>query len=439
MRLLRMTPARWLLLVRAALSTAVFACAALVIDYRNLADATFCGVESSCFKVRSSSVGQKLAEAVNDLIPTATLPGVTLPLFAGLLALTLFLSGKWMVRLLAGASGIGALAALGLVYAQASIDTFCAYCMVVDVSMIVAAVGAIAIAVRVRTDADAEELLGPSMATGGTFPWGLAGALLTMLPFVWAEFPKVDPLPEPIAKLQQPGKLTIVSFTDFECPYCRTLYPTLKDLKTRDDVVFYRYMVPLDGHKGAMPAALAYYCVDEAQRDRIADTLYTVTPEQLGYESVVGFAQLIANANEAEFRKCMTSQEAKDKVAADKKLFDDLNLSGLPSTYVGARMIRGAATDKVMVAARTAGAGLELPIWLMFVAAGTILVGAAYRSSRKVAEAQIAATAEAAEAAKDEAPNDETPNDEAKADDETKADEPKPAKKKKKKKASDEA
>ena len=86
-----MTPARWLLLVRAALCTAIFACAALVIDYRNLADATFCGVESSCFKVRSSDVGQKLAEAVNDLIPTATLPGVTLPLFAGLLALTLFL------------------------------------------------------------------------------------------------------------------------------------------------------------------------------------------------------------------------------------------------------------------------------------------------------------------------------------------------------------
>lgn len=421
-----MTPARWLLLVRAALCTAVFACAALVIDYRNLADATFCGVESSCFKVRSSDVGQKLAEAVNDLIPTATLPGVTLPLFAGLLALTLFLSSKWMVRVLAAASGIGALAALGLVYAQASIDTFCAYCMVVDVSMLVAGIGSIAIALKVRTDADAEALLGPSMTTGATFPWGLAGALLTLMPFLWAEFPKVDPLPEPIAKLQQPGKLTIVSFTDFECPYCRALYPTLKDLKTRDDVVFHRYMVPLDGHKGAMPAALAYYCVDEAQRDRISDTFYNVTPDQLTYEGVVGFAVLIANANEAEFRKCMVSQETKDKVAADKKLFDDLKLSGLPSTYVGPRMIRGAAVDKVVVAARTAGAGLELPVWLMFVSAGVILVGAAYRSTRKESEAAATARAEAAEPAKDE----ETP-------DEEKADEPKPSKKKKRKKAAE--
>ncbi len=424
-----MTPARWLLLVRAALCTAIFACAALVIDYRNLADATFCGVESSCFKVRSSDVGQKLAEAVNDLIPTATLPGVTLPLFAGLLALTLFLSGKWMVRLLAAASAVGALAALGLIFVQTTIDTYCAYCMVVDISMLIAAVGAVAIALEVRTDADAEKLLGPSIATGATFPWGLAGAILTGLPFIWAEFPKVDPLPEQLAKLQEPGKLTIVSFTDFECPYCRALYPTLKDLKTRDDVVFHRYMVPLDGHRGAMPAALAYYCVDERQRDRIADTLYTVTPEQLGYEQVVGLAVLIANANEAEFRKCMTSQEAKDKVAADKKLFDDLGLSGLPTTFVGPRMIRGAAVDKVIVAARTAGAGLQLPIWLMFVLAGGILVGAAYRSSRKVTEAEADAAAEAAEAAKDkQAKADEPKDDDA-------AEEPKPAKKKKRKKA----
>ncbi len=382
-----MAPSRWLLLVRAALCAAVLACAALVIDYRNLADATFCGTDSACFKVRSSDVGQEIAEKIHDYIPNATLPAVALPIFAGLLALTLFLSGRWMVRILAGLTGLGALGAAGLIYAQAKIDTFCAYCMVVDGAAIVAAIGAIAIAVRVRTDADAEELLGPSLATKVTFPWAAAGALCTALPFVWAEFPDTEPLPPELQQLQQPGKLTVLSFTDFECPYCRQLYPTLKDIKARDDVAFHRFMVPLDGHKGAMPAALAYMCTPEPQRDRITETLYTVPTDQLSYEGVVKLGVLIADVDELEFRKCLTSPETKAKVEADKKLFDSLQISGLPTTVVGNRRIRGAAADKVTTAARTAGAGVELPAWAMSFVGAAFIVAAGALSARRLGQA----------------------------------------------------
>lgn len=379
-----MTAARWLLLVRAALCAAVFACAALVIDYRNLADATFCGVESACFKVRSSSVGQEIADRIHDVIPGATLPAVTLPVFVGLLALTIFLSGKWMVRALAASATVGALIALGLVYVQFSIDALCPYCMVVDISMVVAAIAATQLARSVRTDEEAELKLGPSLATRVTFVWAGAGALCTVLPFVWAEFPDTEPLPPELASLQVPGKLNVFSFTDFECPFCRQLYPTLKEIKQRDDVAFHRFMVPLDGHKGAMPAALAYECVPENQRDRFAETLYTVPPEQLGYEPVVGLAVLVTNADELEFRKCITSPEAKAKVEADKKLFDNLQLSGLPTTIIGNRRIRGAAIDKVQTAARTAGAGIELPVWVMLVLGAGVIAGAAVLSSRRL-------------------------------------------------------
>ena len=378
-----MSPARWLLLVRAALSAAIFACAALVIDYRNLADATFCGVDSACFKVRSSPVGQEIAERIHDVIPGATLPAVTLPVFAGLLALTLFLGGKWMVRALAGLTSAGALIALGLVYAQLSIDTLCPYCMVVDVAIVVAAIAAILLARSAPTDEAGGGKAGPPLPTRVTFPWAAAGALCTALPFVWAEFPDTEPLPPQLVERQVQGKLNVFSFTDFECPFCRQLYPTLKDLKTRDDIAFHRFMVPLEGHKGAMPAALAYVCTAEDQRERIAETLYTVPAEQLGYEGVVKLAVLITNADELAFRKCMTSPEAKAKVEADKKLFDELGLSGLPTTIIGSRRIRGAAIDKVNTAIRTAGAGVELPVWLMLVMGAAIIGAAAFVSSRR--------------------------------------------------------
>lgn len=414
-----MSPARWLLLVRAALSAAIFACAALVIDYRNLADATFCGVESACFKVRSSPVGQEIAERIHDVIPGATLPAVTLPVFAGLLALTLFLGGRWMVRALAGLTSAGALIALGLVYAQLSIDTLCPYCMVVDVAMVVAAVAAILLAQSAPTDEAVEEKLGPSLATRVTFPWAAAGALCTALPFVWAEFPDTEPLPPQLVERQVQGKLNVFSFTDFECPFCRQLYPTLKEVKTRDDVAFHRFMVPLEGHKGAMPAALAYVCTAEDQRERIAETLYTVPAEQLGYEGVVKLAVLITNADELAFRKCMTSPEAKASVEADKKLFDELGLSGLPTTIIGSRRIRGAAIDKVNTAIRTAGAGVELPVWLMLVLGAAIIGGATFVSSRR------------AEPATSQEPSPPSSDDEPKSDEGEPRPRPKKAKKRK--------
>ncbi len=400
-----MSPARWLLLVRAALCAAIFASAALVIDYRNLADASFCGTESDCFKVRSSDVGQRIADAVHDLIPGATLPSVALPVFAGVLAVTLFLQSRRATQVLAGVTLIGALTALSLVYVQVSIGAFCAYCMIVDTSAVVAAVGALMIARATKSDADAERLLGPSLETRVTLPWGIAGALVTALPYLWAEFPDVEPLPPALARHQEPGKLTIISFTDFQCPFCRRLHGTMKEIKQREDVVLVRYMVPLDGHPGAMPAAVAYACAGDGKQDAMADALYGAPDHELTYEGVVHILTRVTGAEEAAVRKCMNDPATKQRVADEKKLFEvDLALSGLPTTFVGNRRIRGAAEEKILVAARTASAGLELPVSLLFVVAGAVVLGATLLTARRLSSAPAGAERTPDEAAPKEAP-----------------------------------
>ena len=65
------------------------------------------------------------------------------------------------------------------------------------------------------------------------------------MPFVWGRYPVIPPLPAAIQAMQVEGKLTVVSMTDFECPFCRKLNPYLAEIKKRDDVAYKRVMVPL--------------------------------------------------------------------------------------------------------------------------------------------------------------------------------------------------
>src|SRR6185436_6175530 len=96
-------------------------------------------------------------------------------------------------------------------------------------------------------------------------------------------YPAVPPPPAEIAQEAIPGKVTIVSFTDFECPFCRKLHPVLDGLRDRhaDRVHFVRKMKPLAGHPGARPAAEAWVCAPLGKRDAVAAALYEMEPGDL--------------------------------------------------------------------------------------------------------------------------------------------------------------
>jgi thiol-disulfide isomerase/thioredoxin len=367
-----MSSARLLVLVRAALLTAVFAAAALVIDYSHAGDPAFCGVESSCYKVRVSDVGRVFAELLHPL----TLPQLALIAFVIVLGQSFFVRSRYQLSLLAATSGLGGLIGLGFIAVQAKMGSFCAYCMVVDVSAIVAAGAAFALWRKLpdlrRIDAE----LGSAMAPQVTIPWGVAGFLVTVLPFVWARYPAIAPLPEPLAPMQVAGKTTIVAFTDFECPFCRSLAPHFDAAKARGDVVLVRKMVPLDGHPGALPAALAYQCAPEELREPMAKGLYEAP--SLDYTTVVDVAKAAGVGDATAFRKCMADPATKQRVEDDKQLFfGALGGKGLPTTYVGSTMVRGFAPDRLASALTRGASGLELPVWLLFAVSGALVLGAA--------------------------------------------------------------
>ena len=133
--------------------------------------------------------------------------------------------------------------------------------------------------------------------------------------------------------------LTMVEFTDFQCPYCQRFHvSTFAELK-RDyiDTGKLRFVsrdLPLDFHPNAMQAAEAGRCAGEqgqfwAMRDRM-----NANPDKLDMASLVSWAQdLRMNVN--GFRACVESQKFKNAIQSDIQMAQKIGANGTPSFVVG--------------------------------------------------------------------------------------------------------
>jgi protein-disulfide isomerase len=133
--------------------------------------------------------------------------------------------------------------------------------------------------------------------------------------------------------------LTMVEFTDFQCPYCQRFHvSTFAELK-RDyiDTGKLRFVsrdLPLDFHPNAMQAAEAGRCAGEqgqfwAMRDRM-----NANPDKLDMASLVSWAQdLKLNVN--GFRACVESQKYKNAIQSDIQMAQKIGANGTPSFVVG--------------------------------------------------------------------------------------------------------
>jgi thiol-disulfide isomerase/thioredoxin len=364
---------------RLALLAAILASTALIIDYQNIGDPTFCGTESSCFKVRASDVGRDLAGYAAKLSigkGKATVPHIGLLAHVALLALAFVATNRFWMRVVAGVASLGACAAIYLLVAQLRMEALCAWCAVVDVASIVCAVSSILIARSAQRDP--EPAWGREGQTATSLVvWSAAAALMVALPYVWFNYSASAPLPPPIQALQVPGKVTVISYTDFECPYCRKLAPTLAPLHEDSGVVVKRMMAPLaDIHPGAQPAALAYLCIEDELKDDYARLLYEApdgafSPGNLAW---IAFNKAKSKQPREAFEACQASPETMKKLEAEKAIFKEAGGTGLPTTWVGKRMVKGFQPDKVIAAleAEKRGSNVALPVWAMFVAAAAI-------------------------------------------------------------------
>lgn len=125
--------------------------------------------------------------------------------------------------------------------------------------------------------------------------------------------------------------ITIVEFSDYQCPFCSKVHPTMQGLIAANEKTVnwgYRHL-PLTIHPQAQPAAEAAECANEQEKFwEFTDALFT-NQERLGsslFTEVATNLSLDTNA----FQACVTEGKYKDKVANDLALASSFGATGTP-------------------------------------------------------------------------------------------------------------
>jgi protein-disulfide isomerase len=138
--------------------------------------------------------------------------------------------------------------------------------------------------------------------------------------------------------------VTVVEFSDFECPFCKQTHPTLKQLLERyPGKVRLAYRdFPLDSiHPQARRAAEAARCAqDQGKFWEYHDLLFTQSP-QLAPEDLRRYAGQVG-VDVTKFDSCLAAGTHKAAVQRDLEEGNRLGITGTPAFFVNGRTLTGA-------------------------------------------------------------------------------------------------
>lgn len=160
-------------------------------------------------------------------------------------------------------------------------------------------------------------------------------------------------LPAPLAPEAArtgPGKVTVIEFIDFECPFCRHNHQILAALVNvrQDRVRVVRKHVPLEKHRHARSAALAAVCAEaQGKGDEMAGLLVTAPVPHLGANGCEELAVELG-LDIDRFRTCVTDPATAARVREDEALFDAVDGAGVPLVFVGARRFTGLQDEQTL-------------------------------------------------------------------------------------------
>jgi protein-disulfide isomerase len=137
--------------------------------------------------------------------------------------------------------------------------------------------------------------------------------------------------------------ITVVEFSDFECPYCARVQATLSKLEQTypGKLRFYFRHEPLPFHAKARLAAQAAVAAENQGRfGPMHDRLFAHQTE-LGRQDLIRHAQALGLDPE-RFLKDLEAPETRERIDEDVKLADALAVRGTPIFFINGRSVRGA-------------------------------------------------------------------------------------------------
>jgi len=147
--------------------------------------------------------------------------------------------------------------------------------------------------------------------------------------------------------------LTMVEFTDYQCPFCQRFHDTVFDQLKKNyidtgKVRFYSKDLPLDSlHPNAFRAAEAARCAaDQGQFWKMRD-LMSANPGKLDLDSLVADAAGL-KMDATAFKGCVTSDRYRAAVEADVSLAAQIGADGTPAFVIGKSTSNGVDGEVVV-------------------------------------------------------------------------------------------
>lgn len=160
---------------------------------------------------------------------------------------------------------------------------------------------------------------------------------------VLLEPPRVEVEAKGPSRGPKDAKVTIVIYSDFECPFCARAEPTLAKIRETfpDDVRFVFRHYPLPFHQAARPAAAAASCADEQGRFwQVHDHVFETG--ELGLDRIRALLETQEGFDLARYDACMDAGRGERVVEEDMASAGRVRVDGTPHFFINGVRVSGA-------------------------------------------------------------------------------------------------
>jgi protein-disulfide isomerase len=153
--------------------------------------------------------------------------------------------------------------------------------------------------------------------------------------------PELDDRLAPAKGAAKPA-VTIIEFSDFECPFCRQVQDALKQIVEQysSEVRLVFKHLPSEGHRNSLAAARAAYCAGEQDRFwQFHDALFA--SEKLSPGILNELAARLGLGAE-KFAECLGAERSRAAVIKDIETARRYRIESTPSFLINGKLVKGA-------------------------------------------------------------------------------------------------
>jgi protein-disulfide isomerase len=156
------------------------------------------------------------------------------------------------------------------------------------------------------------------------------------------------------AKGPAKAAVTIVEFSDMQCPHCQKVAPAVEQLLTQVPAAHFVFQnFPLPSHNWAEKAAGYVDCVGRASNDAVWKFIQKTFDDQANITEANADEKLKAiatasGANADEIAACAAKPDTKARIEASMALGKSVGVSGTPTLYINGRNVPAGAPVDLM-------------------------------------------------------------------------------------------